>query len=198
MNRMRFVPALACLLLVFGLVCGLIGPASARPWKPTAHERAQDYLQIEHSLSETEAVIIIWLAPQFFAPASMEPAMEQMFEQYALVSIMHFSMNDLGQWTAIEPNGVTLELSESASLAPLEAGDIPPMVSTILHFLESSLAGGFGAVGQGLKTFVYDGEEIDSCGGGRLWVRYLEERYEYEMPVPGCPLERATGVEQSG
>ncbi len=195
MRRMRMFSALACLLLVFGLVCGLVGPASARPWKPTVHEKAQDYLQIEHNISESEAVIIIWLAPQFFPQESMEPSMEQVFQQYAVVAVIHFSMNDLGQWKAIVPSDVMLELSETDSLAPLSGSEIPPMVGSILHFLETSLASGFGAVGQGLKTFVYDGAGIDSCGGGKLWVRYLEERYEYEMPVPGCTVE---GAEQSG
>lgn len=182
MQRMRFVSAVVCLLLVLGLC----GPASARPWKPTAHEKAQDYLQIEHNISETEAVIIIWMAPQFFDPATMDDSMVQVFEQYALVAILHFSMDNLGQWTSIEPTDVALEISETASLAPLGASEIPPIVSSILQFLESSLAGGFGAVGQGIKTFVYDGTQVDSCGEGKLWVRYLEERYEYEMPLPGC------------
>ena len=198
MNRMRFVPALACLLLVFGLVCGLIGPASARPWKQTALERAQDYLQIEHSLSDNEIVIVIWLAPQFFDPASFDRSMEQVFEQYTLVAVIHFSMSDLGEFTSIEPTDVTLELSEGDSLVPLATGQIPPVVSTIVHFLESSLGGGFGAVGQGIKTFVYDGTQADSCDQGKLWIRYLEERYEYERPVPGCAVEGANRVEQSG
>ncbi len=194
MHWMRFVPALASLLLIFGLS----GPASARPWKPTAHEKAQDYLQIEHNISDTEAVIIIWLAPQFFDPGSLDSSMEQVFGQYTVVSIIHFSVNDLGQWTSVKPSEVTLELSDADSLAPLPGDQIPPMVSSILHFLETSLAGGFGPVGQGIKTFVYDGAEIDSCGGGKLWVRYLQERYEYEMPVPGCPVERVEDGKTSG
>ena len=195
MPRMHLLSVLACLLLVLGL----FGPASARPWKPTAHERAQDYLQIEHSLSDSEIVIVIWMAPQFFDPKTMDPTMAQVFNEYAIVSILHFSMNDLGQFSSIEPADVTLELSESGSLTPLAGSEIPPVVSSILHLLETSLGGGFGPVGQGIKSFVYDGTQVDSCGGGKLWDRYLEERYEYEMPVPGCPNEqRAEDMKRAG
>lgn len=176
---------------VFFLAAALIGlgfvePSLARQWKPTPLQQAQDYLQIEHNISETEGVIVIWLAPQFFGEDAMDPAMQQVFDQYTMVSIIHFAVNEIGQFQAIEPVGVTVELPDTEPLQPLPANEIPPLVSSILHFLETSLAGGLGAMGQNIKTFVYDGASVDSCRPGKLWIAYLEERYEYDTPVPGC------------
>ena len=176
---------------VFFLAVALIGlgfpePAVARQWKPTPLQQAQDYLQIEHNISETEGVIVIWLAPQFFGEEAMDPAMKQVFDQYTMVSIIHFAVNEIGQFQAIEPSGVTVELPDAEPLQPLPENEIPPLASTILHFLETSLAGGLGPMGQNIKTFVYDGSNVDSCRPGKLWIAYLEERYEYDTPVPGC------------
>ena len=173
-------------LTVAVLALGLAGPALARQWKPTPLQQAQDYLQIEHSISDTEGIIVIWLAPQFFGEEAMDAATRQAFAQYTMVSVIHFAVNEVGQFQAIEPSGVTVELPDAEPLQPLPASEIPPLVSSMLHFLEASLSGGLGTMGQNIKTFVYDGSNIDSCGPGKLWVAYLEERYEYETPVPGC------------
>ena len=182
MGRVLCSLALAFAVLSFGLS----SPSEARPWKPTPLEQAQDYLQIEHSLSDREQVILMWLAPQFFGQEQMDEATLKVFEDYALFAVIHFAVDDLGQFQVVEPTGVTLELPEGLPLTPLPDSEIPPFVSSLLHFIETSLAGGFGPIGQGMQTFVYDGANVNACGEGKLWVRYLEERYEYEMPVPGC------------
>lgn len=179
--------AFVSLALAFAvLLFGHLGPSEARPWKPTPLEQAQDYLQIEHSLSDREQVILMWLAPQFFGQDQMDPAMLKAFEDYALVAVIHFAVDDLGQFQVVEPTDVTIELPQGLPLTPLPDSEVPPFVSSLLHLIQASLASGFGPVGQGMKTFVYDGAEVNACGDGRLWIRYLEERYEYEMPVPGC------------
>ncbi len=114
---------------------GLAGSASARQWKPTPLEQAQDYLQIEHSISDNEQVIVMWLAPQFFGKEQMDDAMLKLFEDYALVSIIHFAVDDLGQFRAVEPTGVTIELPDAAPLEPLPGSEIPPVVSSLLHLI---------------------------------------------------------------
>lgn len=59
-----------------------------------------------------------------------------------------------------------------------------PSISGIL--LKKIIAEGLGKLGGGLEIYVVDGKSVNRCQKGSLWVNYMEERYEYQTPLPGC------------
>ncbi len=178
-----------CLFLALAILAehwSLGSAAWARQWKPTPTESAQDYLQIEHGLSDQEGVIIFWFAPEYFEDADENRVIRKMTQEYMLVVIIHFSISDFGVWTFENPAEITVELVNTEPLTPLPQERLPPLVTTMTEFLKKIIASGIGKMGEGMKIFVFDGTRFDRCAEGALWVAYLHERYEYQTPIPGC------------
>lgn len=42
-------------------------------------------------------------------------------------------------------------------------------------------------MGQGTHWFVFEANNVHSCGVGGLAVPYDGELYTYQTPIPGCP-----------
>ena len=177
------------LFLALAILAGhwsLGSAAWARQWKPSPTETAQDYLQIEHGLSDKEGVVILWFAPEFFEDTEENRIIREMTQEFMLVGIVHFSISDFGAWTFENSLEITVELVNSESLTPLPQESLPPLVAGIAELLKNVLAAGIGKMGEGIKFFFFDGTQFDSCAEGVLWVNYLSERYEYKTPLPGC------------
>ncbi len=56
----------------------------------------------------------------------------------------------------------------------------------MLAGLEAVLRQSLGAYGKGLKVFVFDKGDVDSCQKGQLSVQLAGENYTWETPFPGC------------
>ncbi len=180
---------LRCLILALAILAGhwsLGSTAWARQWKPSPTDAAQDYLQIEHNLSDEEQVMIFWFAPEFFEDTDENRFIRDMFQEYMLVAIVHWSMSNLGVFKFENPAEVTVELGNSESLTPLPQESLPPLVTVLILYLEKVVASGLGKMGEGMKFFVFDGTQFDRCAEGVLWINYLRERYDYQTPLLGC------------
>ena len=182
---MTLFRALAALAVLGGLLL-LSDATSARQWKPTVLQAAQDYLQLEHAISDSEHVQLIWLAPQFIEGNLDNSAARSILGDYVLIAIVHYSVTDLGEFQIRPPESVVATSKALGDLKPIPDQELPPLVSAFVHAFAKALADGLGKVGTGMKTFVYDGSQIDSCKPGTLWVSYLKEKYEFVTPVPGC------------
>lgn len=177
------------LVIVLAILAGswnMGSEAWARKWKPSPAIAAQEYLAIEHNLSEKEFVTIIWMAPEYFEDTAENKAIRDLFQKYLVVGVMHGSINQFGEWTIEKPLGVTADKGHSQPLASISQEDKPPLLITTIEFLKRIMAGGLGQLGGGIEYFVFDGTPVKSCAKGTVWVTYLSERYEYQTPIPGC------------
>jgi hypothetical protein len=177
------------LILAFAILTGhwSLGSATwARQWNPSLLDSAQEYLRIEHNLSDQEAIFVIWFAPEHFPEKDENRVVREMAQEFMIIGIVHFSISDLGVWTFENPEEVTVELANAEFLAPLSQESLPPVVTYITELLGEITASGMGRLGEGFKYFIFDGTQLDRCVEGRLWVNYLRERYEYQTPLPGC------------
>jgi hypothetical protein len=52
--------------------------------------------------------------------------------------------------------------------------------------MEAVFRQSLGAMGSGMKTFLFNGEGIDSCKKGQLAVQFAGETYTWDTPFPGC------------
>ena len=177
------------LILALAILAGhssLSGNAWARPWKPSPVEIAQDYLMIEHVISDSEKILIMWMAPEYFEDTADNRAIREIVREYMLVAVIHFRISQLGEWQFVIPAGVTVDINDSQSLAPIFQQSLPPLVTATLDLLREGMAAGMGKMGEGMRLFVYDGTRFDRCGEDVLWINYLTERYDFQAPLPGC------------
>ena len=178
-----------CLLLALAISVGhwsLGDEAWARTWKPSTQDFAYEYLMIEHSLSDREQVVIVWMAPELVKDTEINRLFRKMVQEYMLIGVIHASLGDFGAWNMVNPVKVTVDIGNSESLTPLSQETLPPLVTTMIDLFKKILAGGLGKLGGGLKVFVFDGTRVDRCAKGVVWVNYLRERYKYQTPIPGC------------
>lgn len=177
------------LFLALAVLAGhlnLSDTAWSRQWKPTEIEAAQDYLQVTHSISAGEVVIIYWFAPEYFENTADNRQIREMVESYMMVGIVHFSVSDLGEWEFKDPTEVAVDLGNSELLSYIPPHSLPPVVRNITILLRDVLAAGIGRAGQEMEILVYDGKRVSRCTEGVVWINYLQERYEYQTPLPGC------------
>lgn len=176
---------LACGLAA-ALVLGSTSAGQARRWKPTDQERAEEYLQILHRKSANELVLLIWLAPSILGGAPENETGMEVLSRYIIIMLAHAETTALGKQKFKIPDGVMIETGSGEFRRRIPDEDLPPVVSITKSLIGSVFAGGFGPFGPNADTFLFDGEGIDDCGKGVLWVHYDGERYEYLTPIPGC------------
>jgi len=95
-------------------------------------------------------------------------------------------ISDFGVWEFKDPSGVAVELANAELLTILPQESLPPVVKGTTGVMKDILASGLGKMGEGMAILVYDGKRISRCTEGVLWINYLQERYEYQTPLPGC------------
>lgn len=185
----RHAPAVTRLLICGLAAAILLGGTSAghaRRWKPTNQERAEEYLQIHHRKSATETVILIWLAPSIMGSVPENETGMEVLSRYIIVLLAHAETTGLGEQKFRTPDGVMIETGRGEFRRSIPDEDLPPVVTITKSLIGSVFAGGFGPFGPNAETFLFDGEGVDDCGKGALWVHYDGERYEYLTPIPGC------------
>jgi hypothetical protein len=159
-------------------------PASSRQWKTTPEQLARDYAGITDSRGG-ETVMLTWFVPQMMLPNAA--AAIAMTQKYVVLMVAHSRMdkatgiNSYEDISALEPKD-----QNGKALAPVARTDLPPASVAMLARLEAVLRQSLGAYGKGLKVFVFDKGDVDSCQKGQLSVQFAGENYTWETPFPGC------------
>ncbi len=168
------------------LLAGITVPAMSRTWKPTPLQAAQDYLTIEHGISDYEHVVVFWYAPEFFGNDPGSAEIRKITQDYLMVALMHFKVDDLGRFEVFVPEAVSVESDGSEPLTQIPASELPPVTSALVDVMTKTVAGGMGKVGSGMRMFLFDGSSVNSCREGVLSITFNEESYTFETPLPGC------------
>jgi hypothetical protein len=163
-------------------------PATARQWKATPEAIAQDYATINDSRPSGELLVLMWFVPQMFPPNSPgAEAATTMLRKYVMVMAVHGSLDrPTGKFTFEDINALQASDQNARALIPLAKSDLPPVTVGMLTALESLFRQSAGAMGNGMKLFVFDGAGIDSCSKGRLSIPLADETYTWDTPFPGC------------
>jgi hypothetical protein len=176
-----FIPS----ALAVGLALTIAADVSARPWKPEGKAAAQDYTQIIHNKSNTEVIMIWWLVPQIL-PATPPGAVE-LLDDHVIVGIADGHVAPNGAMTFAPIDHLSAADGSGHALKALSGTDMPATVSLLVTTLQAVLGKAAGAMGQGIRWFVFEGGAVHSCGLGALAIAYEGELYTYDTPIPGCP-----------
>jgi hypothetical protein len=164
------------------IIC--LSPASSRPWKTTPQLLARDYAGITDNRG-SETVMVSWLVPQMMQPTAT--AAITMTQKYVVLMVAHSKMDKATGINSYEDiAGLEPKDQSGKSLAPVARNDLPPASVAMLDGLEPVLRQSLGAYGKGLKVFVFDKGDVDSCQKGQLSVEVAGENYTWETPFPGC------------
>jgi hypothetical protein len=163
-------------------------PASSRQWKTTPQILART------DSRRGETVMITWPVPQMMQP-NATPAIA-MTQKYVVLMVAHSrfdkvtGINSYEDISALEPKD-----QNGNALAPVARTDLPPASVAMLAGLEAVLRQSLGPFGKGLKVFVFDKRDVDSCKKGQLSVEVAGENYIWETPFPG--YSQAVGRDKS-
>jgi hypothetical protein len=183
-STVKALASAACLSLA---ALALLSPALARQWNPDARGSALDYTQILHAKAGGEIVVVWWVVPDAFPNDSNSQVLKDVLGRYVVIGIAN------GRPT---PNGgmgfspiLDLKISDQSGrqLSPLPPNVTPPELAQAMGAVQGIARQSLGAIGQGMRFFVYDGSSIHSCMPGKLTVPFGGETYTYDTPIPGCP-----------
>jgi hypothetical protein len=163
-------------------------PAIARQWKATPEAIARDYATINDTRPGGELVLLMWFVPQMIPPSS--PGAEvatTMLRKYVVVMAVHGHL-DRATLNASFEDIIALQASDQngRALTPIAKNDLPPASVALLTAMEALFRQSAGALGNGMKLFVFDGAGIDSCSKGRLLIPLADETYTWDTPFPSC------------
>ena len=157
-------------------------PASARLWKPTPLQQAQDYVAISHNKGSDGRVLLNWMA----STTTTTPTMKDVLDKYVVINLIHTTASVGGappEW--IEPEGIQVTDGSGTPLKEVSGGDIPPSLVGLIAASQAGLA----QVTQGkgkIHWMVFQAGAINACTNGRLSVTYAGETYTFDTPLPGC------------
>jgi hypothetical protein len=176
----------AAALMVFALGAS---PVLSRQWRATPATLALDYAQIiDQRSGGQEIVMAFWFVPQML-PANSPGAdiATAMLQKYVVIGVVHASMQR-GTGTASFENVDALPaMDQSGKPLALVANDtLPPTLVGMRSAMESFFRQTMGAMGNGLKMFVFDAGDVGSCKPGQLSVLLANETYTWDTPIPGC------------
>jgi hypothetical protein len=185
MNRAnRSLIRAACALLAFAAASS---PSAARQWNPDPRGAAIDYAQIVHARPSGDFTVIWWVVPEMFPAAANTQALRDVLSRYVVIGMVRGRTGANGASTFEAVDNLTITDSTSRPLSPLAANAIPAAAASSLAPMQTQLRQTLGAMGQGLRWFVFDGSTIHSCAAGKVSVPFQGETYTYDTPIPGCP-----------
>ncbi|HEX4573247.1 MAG TPA: hypothetical protein VH184_22625 [Dongiaceae bacterium] len=152
-------------------------------WKPSAKVVAQDYAQIIDDRGNGDIIIVWWLVPQMFAAK----AAQEIMSKNVIFGVLKAHVSSDVTFSFAEIDHLDVERPDGTRLTPLSDDQIPPALAGTLAAIEAGLRQALGAMGRGIRWFVFDGTNLDSCAKGDLSVLFAGEVYTYETPIPGCP-----------
>ena len=178
----------AALIVFSALACVFYAssPAGARPWKTTPQGLAQDYAQILDVRAQGEIVVIFWMVPQMVGDV---PAAQAFLDKYIVIGAVHSRLGPAGSmlFDAIDP----LQVKDAGGkpLTPLEGDLLPADAAAFVTAMGGTMKQALGAMGQGMRIFVYENGGVHACTKGGISIPYAGEVYTYDTPFPGCPAK---------
>jgi hypothetical protein len=85
---------------------------------------------------------------------------------------------------AIDP--LQIKDANGKPLTLLEGDKLPSDASQLVTAMGGTMKQALGAMGQGMRIFVYDNGGVHACAKGGLSIPYNGEVYTYDTPFPGC------------
>lgn len=162
-------------------------PSQARAWKPQGAALAQDYAVITDTRADHDIVILSWFASPLAASAPNAEAAQAMLDKYIIIGAVHGHIGTGGAVSFDTTDTLQALDADKKPLTLLEGDKIPPMVAGSVSLLGAMMRQSIGAMGQGMRFFVFDAGDVHACGKGQLAVPYAGETYTYDTPIPGCP-----------
>jgi len=179
----------ATALITAALSVVAVSTASSRNWKATPDAIARDYATINDARPGGELVLLMWFVPTMVRPdMSGAPNLIAMLQKYVVVMAVHgrldkasgtFSFDDIDTLEARDRAGNALNL--------LSRSDMPPAPTAVLVAVEAMFRQSLGAMGKGMKMFVFDAGDVDSCKKGGMSIPFAAETYTWDTPFPSCP-----------
>jgi hypothetical protein len=178
------IAASAVALIALGLC-----PALSRPWKPTPIALVRDYALINDTRPGGELILLGWFVPQMVPsnpPGSVIAT--AMLQKYVVIIAAHGQLQTTtGTMSFEDIDGLKAKDQTGKPLTHVERDDLPPTNIAMLAAVEGLMRQALGAMGKGMKTFVFDAGGVDSCERGQLSVPFAGDTYTWDTPFPGCP-----------
>ena len=181
--------------ILFASAAVLMQPltAEARQWRATPMALAQDYVQITDQRSPFELIIVFWISPQLFQQAPANEPVRQLLAKNMVVGIVHADISPGGSVTFRTPAAPTVDVAPRGPQIDLPDSKIEPAALGVIEGLRQSLGRALGPAGKGFRWFAFDGSNVNSCAAGAFAIKYANEAYTFETPIPGCDHRRGTG-----
>ena len=165
----------------------IISPSlNAREWKPAAIDAARDYLKIEHKLENGQIIVLFWIAPQYLEPRSASHTVRLALLDHIMIAVMHFSFDAAEQVVPQPHSEFAVEARSLGAVQKVGVNDLPTELTSFADSFRKIVTGGDPTLGQAVNIQFYDGSKINYCGQDVLYVNYLEEKYDFKTPLPGC------------
>jgi hypothetical protein len=179
-----WVAFVAAAFLGFGITTG-----TARIWKPSPEKMARDYATINDVRPNGDLVLLMWFVPGMMQPdAAGAAAVKAILQKYVVVVAVHGSLDKTTASYSFEDiDHLQAEDRNQHPLAPISRSDLPPATIAVISALEAMFRQTAGAMGKGMKVFVFDAGAVNSCKQGELTIPLAGETYTWETPIPGCP-----------
>jgi hypothetical protein len=163
-------------------------PASSRTWKTTPDQIAQDYLTINDTRPGGEVVLLIWFASPMIRPGlSGGPGLALVLDKYVAITAVHGHLDKASGTVSFDDfNLLQANDQDGKSLTMVPRDKLPPTVAGVVTVLEGLYHQAAGAMGQGMKMFIFEAGSIGVCKPGRLSVPFAGETYTWNTPIPGC------------
>src|SRR5215472_237903 len=160
---------------------------SGRQWKATPRAMAQDYATINDTRPDGELVFLIWFVPQMVRPEMPNAdVVSQLLKKFILMMVVDGRVDQTSGTMSFQEIS-TLQVKNQAGeiLNPISRDDLPPINIAMLTGMEAAMRQSLGAMGKGMKVFMFDGSTIDSCKKGQLSTAFANETYTWNTPIPG-------------
>jgi hypothetical protein len=159
--------------------------ADSRTWKPTGGKMAQDYANIVDQRGRGDLVMLLWLVPESL-PEDQHVARD-ILSKYIVLGAVHAKMDAGGTFSFDDINSLNVSDANGRPLVALDNSSMPPTIMGTIATVQAVMGQAAGPFGRGFHWFVYRGDTVNSCQKGGMAIRFADETYTYETPIPGCP-----------
>ena len=182
-KRITYVGMLAALFSI-----GCFSTASSRIWKATPQAVARDYAFINDTRPSGEAIFLGWFVPGMAQPNAPNAAIViANLQKYVVLVVVHAHLDKMTGSLSFEDVPALDARDQTGKPLTLVVRDaLPPTTAAMAVGIETSLRQSLGAMGKGMKLFVFDAGDVNSCKRGSLSVPLAGDTYTWDTPIPGC------------
>lgn len=167
--------------------------AEARQWRATPMALAQDYVHIVDQRSPSELVMIFWVSPQLIQQIPANKPGRQLLAKNMVVGVVHADISPGGSFTFRTPMAPTVDVAPRGPQINLPDSKIEPAALGMIESFRQIFGRALGPIGKGIRWFTFDGNNVKSCAAGAFAIKYANEAYTFETPIPGCDHQRGAG-----